>query len=66
MKVKGEPLSPNGTYDSDLSLHKHVYMYHNPFITGIKCHYCQGSKSLRFSNSSAYANVEEQRKHVVA
>ena len=66
MKVKGEPLSTDRTYDSALSLYKHVCMYHYPFIMGIKCHYCQCSKSLMFSNSSAYANVEELWKYVVA
>ena len=49
-----------------LSLYKHVCMYHYQFIMGIKCRYCKGSKSLRFSDSLAYANEEELGKHVVA
>ena len=61
MEVKGKPLVDNMTY----ALALHLSLYNYPFITGFKCSYCKGLKSLHFTNSPAYANIAELWKHVV-
>ena len=44
----------------------YISLYQYPVIPGIMCSYCQGSKSLHFTNSSVYSNtMTELWKHVV-